>query len=144
MPRQDRRLTAAIRRIVDRVDHQQPYARQLEQVAGLAVGLGLERAAAWRHRLRGDDSPLRSQIETVVAEFAAGPSQDALHRAAHRAGVPQPDVLAGIVLKHCHEHLQPLTAEQVARYALEFALALAEARPALAEQYRRWLGRRPT
>lgn len=142
MPRRrDPRLEQIIQELVDRVDRRQPYARQLEEVAGAAVGYALQHPVAW-HAGQPIVSPgLRGQIETAVASFAAPPSQAALHLAAHQAGLSHGEVLAGVVLKHCHEHLQPLTAEQVARYALEFALALAEARPALAEQYRRWLAR---
>ncbi len=132
-------LDEAVRRIVDRVDERQPYARQLEQIASAAVVLGLRKAATWSncHPAPG----LRGKIEVAVASFASAPSQDALYAACEQAGVPQVDVLAGIVLKHCHEDLKPLTAEQVARYGLEFALMLAESSPELARRYRRRLAR---
>mgnify|MGYP006959901887 FL=1 len=58
---------------------------------------------------------------------------------AQQAGVPQQDILAGLLLKHCQADLAPLTAEEVARYALDFAMELAASRPALAERYRQWL-----
>lgn len=136
------RLDIALRRLVERVDRKQPYARQLEQIAEVAVGEALRRTEAWRHLLPHPPSALRDQIELAVADFAAAPNQERLHTAARQTGVSQLDVLTGLVLRHCHEALRPLTEEQVARYALAFALRFAEARPALAEQYRRWLARR--
>lgn len=142
MPARPRRqLNPVIKRLCAAADPVQPYARQLEQVAEAAVRYGL-RTAPLRGSGEAPATDLRQKIETAVASFADPPTQAALRRASHQAGVPQLDALAGIVLRHCHHDLTPLTTEQVARYALEFGQALAETRPALAEQCRQWLGRR--
>ena len=141
MPARARRqLNPVIKRLCAAADPVQPYARQLEQVVEAAVRYGLHTAA-----VRGSGKAaagLRHKVETAVASFADPPTQAALRRASRQAGEPQINALAGIVLRHCHHDLTPLTTEQVARYALEFAQALAETRPVLAEQYRRWLGGR--
>lgn len=143
MPKnRDHRLDRAVRRIVRQIDPRRPHAAQLEQAVGTAIGYGLWRAAQGRSLAPTSRPSLRSQIEVAVDSFATETNQAALEQAAEKAGVPPEEVLAGIVLKHCHEDLKPLTAEQVARYGLEFALALAETRPLLAARYRRWLGKR--
>ena len=141
MPARPRRqLNPVIKRLCAAADPVQPYARQLEQVAEAAVRYGL-RTTPVRGSGEASAPGLRQKIETAVASFADPPTQAALCRASHQAGVPEISALAGIVLRHCHHDLTPLTTEQVARYAVEFAQALAEARPALAAQYRRWLRR---
>lgn len=135
-----RPIEEVVRRSCAAADPSQPYARQLEQVAHAAIGLGLE--LAHRRPLLGPAvADWRERIDLAVESFAAPSCQDELHWAAHQAGVVPAEVLSGIVLRHCQGDLRPLTTEQVARYALEFALALTDARPALAEQYRRWLSR---
>lgn len=145
MPRRvDSGLEQAIQRIVDRVDDRQPYARQLEQATLAALDFGLQHTARSRSRRRLVATGLRGRIDTAVAGFTAASHQEVLQAAVHQAGVPHLELLGGVVLKHCQEALRPLTTEQVARYGLEFALTLAEARPALARQYRRWLARRPS
>lgn len=134
-------LNRAIQRIINQVDPARSHGAQLEQAAGAAVRYGLRRAAQGRGLGQTASPTLRAQLETAVASFAAETNQADLERAARQAGVSPADALAGVVLRHCHEDLKPLTADQVVRYGLEFALALAETRPLLAARYRRWLGR---
>lgn len=140
-PHDDQSIERAIKRLCKQVDPEQPYGRQLEQIAGAAVGYGLRKATKWRERRAKPLPGLRGKIEMAVAGFADARSQDALDEACRQSGVSQADVLAGVVLKHCHQDLTPLTAEQVARYGLEFALMLAESSPELARRYRRRLAR---
>ncbi|MCC7495888.1 MAG: hypothetical protein IT204_26280 [Fimbriimonadaceae bacterium] len=130
--RQNSLIEPIIQRICDAADPAQPYARQLEQVAGAAVEQGLNLAETWpAMRVAGS---LRTKIETAVSHFAA--AQDRVDQTARRTGVTKADILAGLVLKHCHEDLEPLAPEEVARYGLHFALALAAREPRLAARYR--------
>lgn len=132
-------LDRILQQLLGRADPTQPPARQLEQVAGAAIGYGLQWAC---ERETWTTTPgLRGQIELAVDRFIAPANQVALHRAAAQAGVPPLDALAGIVLHHCQQDLAPLTPEQVARYGVEFGMAVAHVRPALAEQWRRWMSR---
>lgn len=101
-PHDDQSIERAIKRLCRQVDPEQPYGRQLEQIAGSAVDYGLRKASVWSGRGTRPLPGLRAKIEMAVAGFAAARSQEALDEACRQAGVPQADVLAGVVLKHCH------------------------------------------
>jgi len=133
------RLEQVIQQIVDQVDHRQPYARQLEQVAAASVECGLRKALVWRSLSSTVAPGLRVKIDDAVARFVAPQKQDILDKACGQAGVQQVDVLASMIVNHCQKDVAPLTAEQVARYGLAFGQALMKAKPALAKQYRQWM-----
>ena len=130
----NRPIEDVIRRSCAAADPAQPHARQLEQVAEVAIGLGLELA---QRRPAADQATAGADIELAVESFAALPCQETLDLAAQHSGVPMLAILAGVVLKHCHGDLAPLDPAEVAWYAVQFALELARAQPALAEVYRR-------
>lgn len=125
----------AIRRSCAAADPRQPWARQLEQVAGAALAQGL-RLAQLRPARVFSTSGWQQPIDTAAGEFAATARPTALETLRRQTGVAPRDLLAGLVLRHCHHDLAPLSAEQVARYALHLALALADLDPVLAATYR--------
>ena len=125
----NRPIEDLIRRSCAAADPLQPHARQLEQVAAAAMAFGLRQPAR-----PGQQAWPGLGVSQAVADFVvAGQLLDDLAR---RAGVPQQDILAGLLLKHCQADLAPLTAEEVARYALDFAMKLAASEPRLAARLR--------
>ena len=123
----NRPIEDLIRRSCAAADPLQPHARQLEQVAAAALALGLRQPPT--------PSPWAdAAIRQAMADFAV--AAQLVDDLAQRAGVPQQDILAGLLLKHCQADLAPLTAEEVARYALDFTMQLVATQPGLAARLR--------
>ena len=125
----NRPIEDLIRRSCAAADPLQPHARQLEQVAAAAMALGLRQPAR-----PGQQAWPGEVVSQLAADFTV--AVGLVDELAQQAGVPQQDILAGLLLRHCQADLAPLTAEEVARYALDFAMKLAASEPRLAARLR--------
>ncbi len=122
-----------------------PYAERLYQVAGAAVGFGLQ-LADWSpvemDKLLGGSGQADSNLQTAVESFAGTPVQEELRAAAQSTGIPILALMSGQILHYflaadaASAQEQRRLLEITADYCLRFTLTLARLHPEVAMSYR--------